>query len=275
VIWDKTYDQPGFPDIQFLTNPGETALDVVDLQAMTVANTKGETRELVWEKPDKVPENTLPDACIEWLNSKSRYKVFVVFQGGKINPWGANEQSKYADDPFAGPWNHWPVNFVPSDGRFVVAPDRVSHFALGANDEAPEFGAMVLYGVTDQPVSTLIPLAKSWRTPAGVKNVQGGDSAGYDKDQGAFVFRAKDNVLRFTIDASNESPVVNPCFVIKGWKDRTSCRLVLNGKSVKPGPDFRQGIVHDIDGSETLVVWMRLNSERPAEIRLSAERGAK
>jgi hypothetical protein len=272
VIWDKVYDQPGFQDIQFLTNPGETALDVVSLQAMTIANTKGETRELVWEKPNKVPENTLPDACIEWLNSKSTYKIFVMFQGGKINPWGVDEQSKYADDPFAGPWNHWPVNFVPSDGRFVVTSDRVSHFALGANDETPEFGAMVLYGITRESISALIPLAKSWRNPAQVKNVRGGESFGYDKDQRAFIFKAKDDALHFTIEASNASPVVNPCFVIKGWQNHKLCQLILNGKTLKSGSDLHQGIVHGIDGKEILVAWTRLNSVQSVEINVAVEK---
>ena len=108
-----------------------------------------------------------------------------------------------------------------------------------------------------------------------VKNVHGGESAGYDKDQGAFVFRVKDGIPKFTIDASNESPVVNPCFVVKSWESHKSCRLILNGKTVKTGSDFRQGIVHDTDGKETLVVWTRLNSERPVEVQLGTEKGAK
>jgi hypothetical protein len=46
---------PGFEDIQFLTNPGESALDVMNLQAMTLANLEGQTGELTWQLPKGVP----------------------------------------------------------------------------------------------------------------------------------------------------------------------------------------------------------------------------
>jgi len=41
-------------------------------------------------------------------------------------------------------WNHWPMHLVPSDGRFAIATDRVTHFSLAANDASTKFGGMVL-----------------------------------------------------------------------------------------------------------------------------------
>jgi hypothetical protein len=111
---------PGFQDIQFFTNPGEEALDVVHMNAMTVANLEGQTLELVWEMPNRNPDQHLENATIEWLNSKSKWKVYTVFQGPGISTWGQHEQSRYTSDPFAGPWNHWPVSMVPSDGRYAT-----------------------------------------------------------------------------------------------------------------------------------------------------------
>ena len=268
VIWNKQYDQPGFQDIQFFTNPGETALDVVDIQAMTVANVDGQVKKLKWDKPNVIPGNTISDACIELLNSKSKYKVYALYQGGNINPWGGNEQSQYTDDPFAGPWNHWPVHFVPSDGRFAVAHDRVTHFALGANDSAPEYGGIVQYGFTDQDITSLIPQAKAWRNPPRVNNTKNVTSQGYDKDQKAFVFSRTGENVSFSINASKDSPVVNPCFVVKKWNSSKNVRLFLDGKEQKPGPGFRQGIVHDTDGQQMLVVWLAVSSDKTMQFSL-------
>lgn len=94
---------------------------------------------------------------------------YLLFFRGQYPSLGEHEQSKYTDDPFAGPWNHWPTHFVPSDGRFAVAHDRVTHFALGANDAATEYGGLVMYGFTNQSIKNLIPLAKSWRNPPQIK----------------------------------------------------------------------------------------------------------
>ena len=79
---------PGFQDIQFFTNPGESPLDVVNMNAMTVANVKGDVLELNWEMPNKNPEQSLTDATIQWLNSKSEYKIFTIFQGQRLKYLG-------------------------------------------------------------------------------------------------------------------------------------------------------------------------------------------
>lgn len=256
VVWNKGTDTPGFQDIQFFTNPGETALDVVDLQAMTLANLDGEVFEMHWAKPNRIPVNELEDASIQYLNSKSEYHVFAVYQGGELGAWGTHEQSRYTDDPFAGPWNHWPIYFVPSDGRFAVAHDRVTHFALGANDETPEYGSIVMYGFTNEDITTLVPAARSWRNPPRITATRGLEAFGYDKDQKAFIFEARAATMSFTIETSGRQPVVNPCLVIKNWGKDDMAQLKVNGRQLEPGDLFRQGIIRDTDGSRTLIVWL-------------------
>jgi len=268
VLWEKGYNQPGFEDIQFLTNPGETPLDVVNLQASTVANTNGDVEKLLWKKPNKIPKISIKDATIELLNSKSKYKIFVVFQGGTIHPWGENEQSKYTDDPFAGPWNHWPMHFVPSDGRFAVDKDRVTHFALGANDSSPQAGSMVMYGFTEQGILNVIPIAKSWKNPPEVNDVKGIKSMGYDKAQRAFVFDGSKETASFSIQASEKRPVINPCFVLKHWNGVEMCAVKLNGSKVKP-ENIRYGIHRDTDGSRTLVIWMKTIYEKTLNVEIN------
>ena len=269
VIWNKKYDQPGFQDIQFFTNPEETALEVLDIQAMTLANLMGDVFKMKWKKPNVIPENKLEDACIQYFNTKSEYHVFAAYQGGELGSWGENEQSKYTDDPFAGPWNHWPIYFVPSDGRFAVAHDRVTHFALGANDAAPEFGSVVLYGFTNQDIKSLVPLARSWKNPPFIIRTTGLESFGYDKDQKAFLFKSQSDAMSFTVEATKEKPVVNPCFVIKDWKSDQIADVKCDGVLLKKGTSLRQGIIRDTDGTQTLIIWLEMTTDDLLKISIS------
>jgi hypothetical protein len=269
VIWNKGFNTPGFQDIQYFTNPGESALDVMHLDAMTVANTDREVEQLVWKAPNHIPKITIDNATIEWLNSKSKYKVFTIFQGGKITPWGGNEQSKYTDDPFAGPWNHWPMHFVPSDGRFAVDTDRVTHFAIGANDHTPEFGSMVHYGFTDQPIETLIPKAKFWQNPPEVKSVKGANSMGFSKDEKAYLFKLQEKDMLFEIDASSDSPIENPCFVVKHWPKKTAAVIKVDGKVLETKNKVRQGFARCHAGHLAKVIWLEFSSEKPVKFEIT------
>jgi hypothetical protein len=266
VFNNSSRDAPGFQDIQFFTNPGETALDVVHMNAMTVANTRGDILELEWELPNKNPEQKLEDATIEWMNSKSEYKVFSIFQGGRITTWGSFEQSAYTEDPFAGPWNHWPVSLVPSDGRFAVAHDRITHFALGANDAAPGFGAMVHYGFTRQGIESVIPLARFWQDPPAVSEVEGGEYTGFIKEEKAFHFQKKDGPMSFTIQASEASPIVNPCIVVQN-SSASIPSVTLNGKEV-PKQNMKTGMERDSKGALQQVIWMKMTSDEKVSIEI-------
>jgi hypothetical protein len=269
LYWNGTVKQPGFQDCQLLTNPGESALDVVNLQALTVANRKGETLDLSWSAPNNVPENTLKDADIELINTKSRYRIFLAFQGGCISPWGRDEQSKYVGDPFAGPWNHWPMHLVPSDGRFVVANDRVSHFALGGNDCAQKFESLVMYGFTNQNIKAVIPAARSWQTPPRITQVSSAKSLGYNKNSRSFDFESTGGNIFFTIGSSKESPVVNPCFVIKNWGSDKTAKISINGKINADGSSLRQGVVRDVDGTQMLLIWIEFESEATVNVKIT------
>jgi hypothetical protein len=265
VVWNGSGDPPGFQDIQFFTNPGETALDVMNLQAMTLANLEGEIRELTWGPEKRVPGNPMEDACIEVLNSKSEHKVFAMFQGGFIKPWGAGEHSKYTPDPFAGPWNHWPMHLVPSDGRFAVAADRVTHFALGANDAATKFGSMVLYGFTHEPIRRLLPLAKSWVRPPEITALSGCRAMSYPKETRDYPLVAEEETMSVRIDASEESPIANLCFAVRNWGHHSAARVATKGAGAK---DVRQGTIVDTDGTKTMIIWVELTATSPVTVTI-------
>ncbi len=267
VYNNSTTRAPGFQDIQYFTNPGETALDVIGLNAVTVANTKGETYELIWKKPNLNPRSKLKDATIQYMNSKSEWKVYAIYPEPGIGTWGKFEQSRYTDDPFAGPWNHWPVSLVPSDGRFAVAHDRVTHFALGAGDGGEE--AIVFYGFTDKKIGTLISPAKYWKNPPTVSGTRGGTSQGFRKDEKAFLFEYDGNgMLNFTIDASSSSPVVNPAFVIQNCGS-DNVTVKVGGKFISRGKDLRIGNEYDTEGKPKTIVWLRYEIEKPVQVEFS------
>ena len=269
VYWNGNKREiPGFQDIQMLTNPGESALDVVHLQALSMANRKGETYDLTWSPPNIIPEYPLEDADIELINSKSEYKVFLVFQGACFTPWGEVEQSEYTEDPFAGPWNHWPMHLVPSDGRFAVDHDRVTHFALAANDCAPEFGSMVMYGFTNRKINSVVPMARSWQTPPEISEIQGAVSLGFDKVYKSFEFKAGEGPVSFSIESSPDQPVVNPCFVIRKWNRNEHAVVLINGEPVTDASSLGQGVIRDVDGTQTLVVWTEFESTEPVQVEI-------
>jgi hypothetical protein len=270
VRWVQGHDG-GWQDTQFLSQPGTTCLDNIDLTALTMVNLAGETCDLTWQPPNRVPPNTLKDACIKRINFKAKWKVFAVYrEGAKIETWGAGEQSKHTPDPFAGPWNHWPVGLNPSDGRYAVSDDRVTHAALGGADNCGEF---IMYGFTDQPAASLVPLAKSWNHPAELAKPTGCDSKGYDQAQRAYVLAVTAKPITFTLNGSKDSPICNPCFVLSNWDSDTAAAVTVNGSRVKAGKAFRQGIVRDTAGKRQMIIWLELESARPIEVIIGESPG--
>ncbi len=261
----------GWHDTQFLTQAGTTCLDNLSLTALSVANMDGESAELTWEPPNRVPRNPIKDACIKVINFKSNWKVYAIYrQGAEIQQWGRSEQSKHTRDPFAGPWNHWPVGLNPSDGRYAVSHDRVTHAAVGG---ARGVGPFIMYGFTDQAVTSLIPLAKSWNRPAKLGSLNRCESSGYSQTERAYRLTAKASSVSFALDGSEETPIHNPCFVIERWTSKNKSRLVVNGRELAPGKSFRQGITRDTDGTRTLVLWLQLRSTSPVRFTVKAAEG--
>jgi hypothetical protein len=258
----------GWHDTQFLTQAGTTCLDNLSLSALTVANLSGESASLTWELPNRVPRNPIKDACIKIVNFKSDWKVFVIYkERAEIEQWGHSEQSKHTPDPFAGPWNHWPVGLNPSDGRYAVSHDRVTSAALGG---ARHVGNFIMYGFTNKSATSLIPLAKSWNHPPTLTNLKGCESRGYRQTERAYILASKGSSMSFTLNGSEETPVYNPCFVIENWTGKSKSRLVVNETEMESGKSFRQGISRDADGTRMLVLWLQLESISPVRFTVEA-----
>jgi hypothetical protein len=251
-----------FHDTQFLSEAGTRPEDNINPQSLTVVTHEDEVHELDWS--EEHPSAGL-DAQVIWVNLKSDYKVFEVFPpGNSVNVWAGDEKTSYSR---YSAWNHYPVTQAPCDGRFCVAPDRLTHSALGAAANLVETGCVLLYGFTNDSAERLIPLARSWNHPPDLSKTQRCISRGYDKAQRAYVIDARGDEISFSVEASEKSPLVNPCFVIQGWDGHAA--VTIDGKTVTSDKIARQGLVRDADGQLRLVVWIMMETQTPTEFSFS------
>jgi hypothetical protein len=272
--------------------PGEKAEDNISLDAVTIANMEGKIRTFSWDQwpgggqfARKVPKANI---CI--VNLKSAAKPCYVYEPrSKIIPYGggvAELRPEYSRFPT---WNHWPVSQWPSDGRYAIVPDRVSSSAI-TSPRVPEprvspgsitrTGQFIM-GLSEKPMKHLLVVARSWLQAPEVKILGGAfGSAAYSRSERAYVFERtrilsdfpllsrKDEWLGFEIAASEESPLLNACFVIKRWR-ASGAELLVNDKEVKRGKDFRYALRHRLESTD-LIVWLRAESSKPVTVTIKA-----
>ncbi|MBT7095645.1 MAG: hypothetical protein HN936_20540, partial [Bacteroidetes bacterium] len=165
---------------------------------------------------------------------------------------------------------------IPSDGRYCQAADRPSHFSLAWASPRPHKGEnntywwTWMYGATKDEIGELTPLAKSWSRPPMLVINSGAADSKFDSTQRCYVVSNNDqkkiDKLEFTIQATEDSPVVNPAFVIKNWGDH-QVKLRVNGKKIKQGKNFRIGHVRTINQYD-LVIWLELESDSKMEFSI-------
>ena len=117
-----------------------------------------------------------------------------------------------------------------------------------------------MYGLTDQPVDSLLLLEKSWNDPPELKVRRGGlKNQGYDRAQRAYVLErhetGKSGTFEFELAAGNSNPVVNPAFVIRNWGD-VNVKADIHGDSISPDAVIRTGRVRTLKGTD-LIIWIK------------------
>lgn len=265
--------------------PGMRPEDTVDIRAFTLANEKGESHTYSWEDgpPLKWKDPNSPERYfrvpanpnIQLVNFRSKWKPYLIFEPGvKIEGFGIPPSSDYSMFPC---WNHWPVAQLPNDGRKALVSDRPSHFSLSSSrpvihPEAGSHEAMFLYGMTDQPAETLAPLSRSWNSaPAATLAGSGYEGGAYKKSQRAYIFTAKApgaGPLEFSLEATHESPIHNPAFVVKNWGNRPA-KLTIDGKEIPHGKDFRFGHNKTLEGTD-LIVWVKTQGDKKTSFKIQA-----
>lgn len=215
---------------------------------------------VIWDKPYGHWNKKLDNANIQVINLKARNRHYVIGEEG----------SRWVPFAFGAPawtnypcWNHWPVGQLPNDGRVAAAPDRPSSSCPGTLYPVKHkldditMSARDLYGMTDQPVTTLVTLARSWNFPAQLKT-DGLESLGYDKNQRSYVLALKTlhppAKVELTLAGNAQSPVLNPALIMKNWGE-SDVELTLNGHEISQGKTFRIGHVPTLEGTD-LVIWM-------------------
>jgi len=265
-----------------LNQPGQRAEDNVEVAALTMANLEGQQRTYTWDpwpgsgKTGADFDNPLVGGNICVVNLKSRYKPFYIYEPGtRIIPYGGGTRELRAEYSHFPTWNHWPVCQAPSDGRYALAPDRVSSSAI-TSPEPPmtrtgdDVEGRFIMGLTDKGIEKIVPLARSWVHPAKIKVV--GEcfrSEGYDRNQRAYIVSKvcpESCVLGMELAGNQESPVVNPVFVISNW-GQDGAGLRVNGKELKTDGDFRYGLRRALSADQ-LVVWVRMESETPTKVSI-------
>lgn len=255
----------GWQETILLNEPGTRPEDNIELEACTLFNMEGESKAYTWEHG--YPVFDLEDAVIQYTHFKSEYKPFMIFrEGGGFEVFNLEVRPEYSHFPW---WNHWPVAQVVSDGRSASAPDRAAHSSLSWGDPN---GEAALYGMTNKDPQTLVALARSWNYPANlILESSGFKSEGYDYTQRAYILESlnsrSESEITLRLEASEESPLVNPAFVIKYWNG-DEFNLLINGVPIPRGKDFRYGVEYDVEGNPTIIIWLKYNSEEPVDISI-------
>ena len=87
----------------------------------------------------------------------------------------------------------------------------------------------------------------------------------YNPGQRAYVFTEVEDSLSFTINATSENPVINLAIVIKNWEEKLPAIISVNNKEV----ESRQGTFRDIDGTNTMVIWIEQDTDKPIHLQLT------
>jgi len=262
-----------------INQPGTIPEDNINYDAVSFANLKGQSKTYTWTEDGGPKFRGAPSQpCIQVVNFKNKYKPFSVVNpnGVRIKPYGGHGHNSHFNW-----WNHWPVAQEKSDTTHAVSADKPSHSSLSHitwklydEDEISRTWIM-LNGMTDKPAGELAPIAKSWLSPAELKllGLTGRyfTNEGYDQAQRAYILSCgkvgKAAPLKIELAASEDSPVINPGFVIKGW-GTSKVSLTIDGKQIKPGKDFRFGHTNSLQDAN-LIVWLRKESTRPVRILIS------
>ena len=256
-----------------ILGPDQHPEDVLETDpALELAGLDGTVRQYSWT--DGPPHGVnYSDMKIHLVNYSGQYDPFTIgdFTGGDVY---GGEVTDYSVFPA---WNHWPVGQMPSDGRYTTFPDRTAHSSLThvrlpvheqQSGDRPYQERLLMEGMTNKEPDELTDLAKSWLQPAKLQVESGAASGGYDRSQRAYLLAAESSSMKFTIEASPDSPIVNPCLVIRNWGGDAAARVQVHRKSRRANDDFRQGTITDVDGTQTKIVWLELESTSPVTVRI-------
>ena len=251
--------------------PGQRPEDVLEYEALTLANIDGDTKTFSWEHETPPGQPEFPkNKNAQIVNTKSEWKPFSSIRAQDIDymdVYAGEIRREVSVFPW---WNHWPVAPRPTDGRYANFEDRAAHSSLSHwfwNEYKSTDRSMtkiMLCGMTKGNIQDIVKMTRSWSYPAGI-TVNGGTGE-YRADEKAYHIMADGNVS-FTINGSEKSPIINPAFVVKNWGN-SQVEVKVNGKVVGQSKDLRVGFKNSL-ASMDLVVWMRYEGTDDLDIKFN------
>ncbi|MEI6656134.1 MAG: LamG domain-containing protein, partial [Verrucomicrobiota bacterium] len=239
---------------------------------MTLIDRNGKATSYDWNP--EPPKPNYKGQVVQKIHFTGKYHPFAIqaFEGGDIY---GGERTWYSVFPS---WNHWPTGQANSSGRNASFPDRAAHSSIShffwpysaQQDGIISYQEKILMeGMTDQPAAALAHLARSWLDAPPISQLTGGTHSGYVPSRRAYALEWAAAPLRFQIAATAAKPIHNLCLEIRNWPNRTAtAALKLNGAAQAAGPDFRQDVNIDNDGTFTLIVWIGLAADTAQEFEL-------
>ncbi|MHC4133167.1 MAG: LamG domain-containing protein, partial [Planctomycetota bacterium] len=281
IHWCSELDQGhSYEQDNFIIPIGMTPADILEKEAITLANLDGDESQLSWAETGWPRGKEIEDPVVLKYNIKAEAKPFMI-----VHP----EMAEVALEGNSRPWphcfywwNHWPVALIPSDGKQIYMVDgRPSSTCMTGNvystdhplNERTEnsIKQYLLLGMTmDKSAGELAALARSWSSPPELKVdseniINDGFSIG-ERCYNLKCLESQTEPLEINIEASEESPVVNLPIVVKNFGD-SNVELKLNGQNISTGKDCRIGYERTDKGTN-LIIWLRIESVEPVQITL-------
>ncbi|MFO7617801.1 MAG: LamG domain-containing protein [Bacteroidales bacterium] len=278
VSWKK--GTLGFPrqfqETLALLHPGQKVSDLLEIDFATTADYEGNLSKVSFvENPNVAPYGPFDWSqkfpfTIQQYNFKSDNKPFICFEPG--NEMFIRYERLDGYDLAKG-CNHFPVGQARCDGRTTRTSDKPSHcssFPISdpvVHETADREYWNGLYGMNTMEIGELIRFGRSWAYPPSL-TLRGNhyQSDGYDKSERCYQLKntsGKPGSLEITLEATENSPAVNPAIFISNWNSK-SAKVLVNGKPLK---DCRIGINQELHGTD-LVVFIGIDTDKTIKVRI-------
>ncbi len=267
-----------------LNGPEQRPEDNLEWDAMTLANLLGESHTYSWK--DGPPQGEYhgggmrepKDRNIAVMNLKADWDPFVIGPpSDELILAAYNDPREFTKYSKFSWFNHWPMSYVISDGHHAHTVDRTTSTSMFWLDTVNEFFhldenlgvKLYLNGMTTKPARELAKRGRSWLQAPEVTKISGAKSLGYDQSQAAYILKDPTSSIKFTLPASDENPLLNPCVLIQGWHDDVLAKMTINGQTIESGTDFRQGVTIATDGTLNKVIWIKFEATKTTNIVIS------
>lgn len=245
-----------------------TPEEAVNIDAVHVANMKGESAKWSWMTPGK-PEVNVPEGSnIALMNLKSEWKPFIVSgEGCEMHAYeGSQGGSRFR-------WrSHWPTTLEPTPGRDSDGK-QASHGSFYHITNIPVYKIkenkitkVMLHGMTMNSVEELVPVARSWLQPPAILNISGSKTIEYDQSERAFIIKDQSGKVSFEMNADPENPIINPVFILQNTRGEIP-RVKINGDVFSGTVNIRTGIHNTIDGANS-IIWLNLESKKNVVVEI-------